>query len=284
MSEYSIDVDASNYREVVLEGSENVPVVIDFWAEWCGPCKALKPILEKLAEEYQGKFILAKIDSDKNQELASQFQVRGIPSVKAVVNGSVVDEFSGALPESAVRQFLDRVIPSPAEQLRHQAAALRETGDFAGALQMLAEASGLDSGNEKVRLDAAAILVELGEMDEARRLLDSLSPATLMDAQPQQLLARINFAQTGKEGGDEAGLRDKLATNPADLESRFELANLLIASARYAAGMDELLEMIQRDRAWNEEAARKSLLSVFNMLAGDPLVAQYRRKLASALN
>ena len=284
MGQFSFDVDASNFQQIVMEGSRRVPVVVDFWAEWCGPCKMLKPILEKLADEFQGKFILAKIDSDKNQDLAAQFAVRGIPSVKAIYNGEIVDEFSGALPEGAVREFLARIIPSPADELRAQAAGQRASGDLAGALQTLAEASKLDTENEAVRLDAAELLVELEQMEEAKRLLDSLSPATLLDDRPQRLLAKVNFALSGASGGDEATLRDKVNSRPEDMDSRLQLANLLIASGRHAEGMDELLIMIARDKAWNDEAARKTMLSVFSMLGGSPLVSEYRRKLASALN
>jgi len=284
MGQYSFDVDASNFQQIVMEGSRQVPVVVDFWAEWCGPCKMLKPVLEKLAEEFQGKFILAKIDSDKNQDLAAQFAVRGIPSVKAIYNGEIVDEFSGALPEGAVREFLARIIPSPAEELRAKAAEQKAGGDLAGALQTLAEASRLDQANEQVRLDAAEILVDLEQMDEAKHLLDTLSPATLLDDRPRQLLARINFALAGASGGDEAGLRDKVNANPDDMDTRLQLANLLVAQGRHAEGMDELLAMIQRDKAWNDEAARKAMLAVFSMLGGSPLVSEYRRKLASALN
>jgi putative thioredoxin len=284
MGQFSFDVDASNFQQIVMDGSRRVPVVIDFWAEWCGPCKMLKPILEKLADEFQGKFILAKIDSDKNQELAAQFAVRGIPSVKAVYNGEIVDEFSGALPEGAVREFLARILPSPAEELRARAAGQREAGDLAGALQTLAEASQLDMANEGVRLDAAAILVELGQMEEAKRLLDSLSPVTKMEDQASQLLAKVNFALAGETGGDEPGLRARIAADPKDMDSRLQLANLLVANGRAAEGMDELLAMLAIDKAWNEEAARKTMLSVFSMLGGSPLVSEYRRKLASALN
>jgi putative thioredoxin len=284
MGQFSVDVDRHNFQQVVTEGSAKTPVVIDFWAPWCGPCRSLKPILEKLAEEYQGRFVLAKINSDENQELAAHFAVRGIPAVKAVVNGRVVDEFSGALPEGAVREFLDRIIPSPGEELRLQAAERRAAGDLAGALQLLGQASQADPKNEAVRVDAAEVLFDLGETDEARRLLDSLSPATREGDQASRLLAKLSFAAGGQAEGDEAGLRAAVAARPEDMDSRLKLANLLVAGGRYAEGMDELLEMIGRDRQWNEEAARKTLLSVFSLLGGDPLVSQYRRKLASALN
>jgi putative thioredoxin len=285
MGQFAYDVDASNFQEIVIDGSARAPVVIDFWAPWCGPCRSLKPILEKLADEYAGKFILAKINSDENQELAAQFAVRGIPSVKAVIGGEVVDEFSGALPESAVREFLDRIIPSPAEEPRRQAADQRAAGDTAGALQTLAEASKLDPGNEKVRIDAAEILFELEQFDEVQRLLDSLSPDGQADERARRVQAALSFARSGQDGGDETALRDRIATAPDDMDSRQQLANLLIAGRRYQEGLDELLEMIRRDRTWNDDAARKSVLAVFAMLGGQgELVAQYRRKLASTLN
>ncbi len=284
MSQHSYDVDQSNFQQRVIETSMHTLVIADFWAEWCNPCKILKPLLEKLAEEYGGRFILAKINTEQNQELASQFGVRGIPNVKAIYNGVLVDEFSGALPEAQVREFIERNIPSPADELLIRAGTLRDAGDLDGALQILGEASRIDANNETVRIEAADILLEQGQAEEAQRLLDSLAPLTRMEDRVAQLIAKAGFALGGQTAGDEAGLRATIAADPANLDSRLQLANLLIASRRYAEGMDELLEILQRDRAWNDEAARKTLLSVFNMLGADPLVPQYRRKLASALN
>jgi putative thioredoxin len=282
MAQHAHDVTAANFQEIVVDGSMTAPVVVDFWAPWCGPCKSLKPILEKLAEEYGGKFTLAKIDSDQNQELAAHFGVKSIPTVKAVYRGEIIDEFSGALPEGAVREFLDRIIPSPTTDLRLQAAELRDQGDLDGALATLGQASQLDPNDQHVRIDAAEILADQNQLEEARQLLNSLSADMKADERATRLQTRLNFAQSAQ--GDEAGLRERLAAQPGDMETRLQLANLLVASARYAEGMDELLAMIERDRTWNEDAARKTLLSVFNLLAGDPLVPQYRRKLASALN
>ena len=280
MSEHALDVGLADFDQHVLEESKQRPVVVDFWAPWCGPCKSLKPVLEKLAAEYGGKFLLAKINSDDNQELAARYGVRGIPSVKAFIDGEPVDEFSGALPEGEVRAFLDRLVPGPADEMRQQAAAARMAGDITGALQLLAEASKLDPGHLGVRLDAADIMLDLNEADEARRLIASVPD----DADPRvpQLKARLQFMDAA--GEDEAALRARVAANENDLEARLKLANLHVAAGQYEAGMDQLLEIIQRDRSFGEDIGRTTLLSVFDLLGGGELVNRYRRKLASALN
>lgn len=279
MSEHALDVGLADFQQQVIEESKRRPVVVDFWAPWCGPCKSLKPILEKLAAEYGGKFLLAKINSDENQELAARYGVRGIPSVKAFLDGEPVDEFSGALPEAEVRGFLDRLIPSPADELRAEAAELRGAGDIAAALKKLADASRIDPVHVGVRLDAAEIMLDLGESDEASRLLASVPG----DADPRvpQLKARLQFM--GAAGDDEAALKARVAANEDDLDARLKLANLLVAAGQYEAGMDQLLEIVRRDRSFGDDVGRKTLLSVFNLLGDDERVSRYRRQLASAL-
>lgn len=279
MAEHALDVGLADFDRNVIEESKHRPVVVDFWAPWCGPCKVLKPLLEKLAAEYGGKFLLARIDSDENQALATRYGVRGIPSVKVFIDGEVVDEFSGALPENEVRAFLDRLVPGPAEELRVLAAVARSAGDLAGALQRLAEASKLDPAHVGVRLDAAEIMLDLGEVAEVERLLGSIAD----DADPRvpQLRARLRFAGAG--GEDEAALRARVAADSTDLDARLKLANLLVAAGQYEAGMDELLEIVRRDRAFGDDAGRKNLLVVFDLLGGGEVVSRYRRLLASAL-
>jgi len=280
MSEHALDVGLADFDLHVVEESTRRPVVVDFWAPWCGPCKSLKPILEKLASEYGGAFLLAKINSDENQELATRYAVRGIPSVKAFVNGQVVDEFSGALPEGEVRAFLDRLIPSPADELRMQAADARLAGDAAAALQWLAEASKLDPQHMGVRLDAAEILLDLGEAGEARRLIQSVPDD--IDPRVPQLKARLQFS--GAAGEDADALRARVGADGNDLDARLKLANLLVAAGEHEAGMDQLLEIVRRDRGFGDDVGRKTLLSVFDLLGGGEPVGRYRRMLARALN
>jgi putative thioredoxin len=284
-STYSIDVSTQNFKETVIDGSYKNPVVVDFWAPWCGPCKMLKPILEKLAEEYQGKFVLAKVNSDENQELAAQFGVRGIPSVKAVLDGQIVDEFSGALPENAVREWLDRLIPSPADELRLQAQQLYSQGDAQQALQLLQQAIQLDDNNHQAKLDSAAILVAQGQYQEARALLDVLPAKIQMEEAVTKLITQIDVAEKSQHLESEDTLNKKINANPDDLQAHIDLANVYIGQQQYAKAIDHCFEVIKRDREFQEDIGRKTVVSIFNLLnnQGD-IVREYRRKLASLLN
>ena len=287
---YAKDVNQADFDEQVVKVSFKQPVVIDFWAPWCGPCKTLKPLLEKLADDYDGKFILAKVNSDENQELSAQYAVRSIPSVKAMVNGKMVDEFSGALPEGEVRKWLDKIITSPflspLDGMRKAARQFFDSGDVAGALNQLAAASALEPGNEWVRVDAAEIMLVQGETDEGKRLLDSLkTPEVVRDARVLKLLAHIKLTQMIVAGDDESSLTAAVTANPNDFEARLKLSTGLIAMQRYAEGMDQLLEIVQRDRKFQDDIGRKTLLEVLNLLGGQgELVTEYRRKLSSVMN
>ena len=283
MSAHALDVSgAAEFERQVLEESRRRPVVVDFWAPWCGPCRSLKPILEKLADEYGGKFLLAKVNADENQELSARYGVRGIPAVKAFSQGRLADEFSGALPEAAVREFLDRLVPKPAEVLRLKADEQLRRGDASGALKLLAEAAALDPANEWVRVDAAAIMLDMGELAEAQRLLQEVR---LDDARVVQLRSRMEFAQAAASGESAEALAARIARNSDDLQARLQLAKLLAAARDYAGAMEQMLEVVRRDRRYGDDAGRRALLAVFDLLGpGHPLVGEYRRKLASALN
>ena len=285
MSPFSIDVTEADFEEKVVQASHGVPVVVDFWAEWCGPCRVLKPMLEKLAAEYQGKFILAKVNSDENQRIAGRFGIRGIPTVIALVNGEEAERFTGAQPEGMVRQFLDRLIPSPAEELRHTAMEIFQQGDADKALRMLGEASELDPQNGEVRISAAEILLHTGKPHEARQLLDTLPADKRADAKVVTLLARLAFAEKGQALPGAGELEQRIKDDENDLQARLDLAELLVARDQYEEAMAQLLEIVRRDRQFGEDIGRKTMLSVFNLLGGEgELVSKYRRLLASALN
>ena len=282
---YVFDVDQENFEKVVLEGSNNAPVVVDFWAPWCGPCQTLKPLLEKLAEEYAGKFILAKINSDENQELAGQYGVRGIPNVKAFYKGKVIHEFSGAQPESEIRTFLDKIIPSPAEELRVEAIKLNNKNELDAALLKINEALALEKENLSFQLDKARILVRKNQIDEAKSIVDNFPIQMQTDPDVIDLLTRIRLILNTRDLPDEATLLANISANANDLKSRINLANLYIGDDQYQQALEQLLEVIKIDRSYNDDDARKTMLSLFNVLGNQhALVRQYRKLLAALLN
>ena len=282
---HCIDVSEANFMQEVVEASRRVPVLVDFWAPWCGPCRSLGPILEKLAEEYQGRFRLAKINSDENQALAAQFGVRGIPAVKAVVDGQIANEFTGALPESAVREFIDALLPSPAEPLRQEAQAARARGDADATRKLLLQAIRLDPKHEQARLDLIDVLLDADDLAEAKRLLDEIAEQGKDRNRIDSLAARLALAQGAAGGADEATLRGKIGAEPADMAARLALANLLALKQDYRGALEALLEIVRRDRAFEDDVGRRTMLQIFSLLGSDSeLVREYRGKLSSLLN
>ncbi len=288
MSDHAYDVTVADFAARVLGASRQVPVIVDFWAEWCQPCRILKPILEKLAAEYGGRFILAKVDSDHNQELAQRYGVRGIPAVKAFVNGEMVDEFTGALPEAQIRDFIDRLIPSPAEPLRLQALDAHAAGDLEGARQLMAQAIKLDPANDTSYLDYVEMSLAAGAIDEAREIMEAVRPRCRDRARVEALDAQLALAASGGGDIDIAALRSRIAADPADLDARLQLANALAVARDYRPAFEQLLEIVRRDRAWNEQAGRKTMLTLFTVLGAQPqhddLVREFRVALSRTLN
>ncbi len=283
MSEFSYDVGLDNFDTGILQASREVPVVVDFWAPWCQPCQTLKPLLEKLAGEYGGRFRLAKVNADDFPEIAQQFGVRSIPTVKVVFDGRLVDEFTGALPEAELRAFLDRLTPSPADPLREEAAALVAEGRKEEALACLVEASQLDPAHEGVRLDGAELLIELGRGDEARALL--ASDFAQEGERAEALKKRLELAEVKI---DTAALDARLAANADDHAARLERSRALAGAGKYREALEDALEVVRRDRFHDEGAGRKAMLELFALLGGseqyDDLVREYRRALSAALN
>lgn len=285
MSVYAFDVGVADFDQKVIALSHRVPVLVDFWAPWCAPCRTLKPILEKLAAEYGGRFLLAKVNSDENQELAVRYGVRSIPAVKAFANGELVDEFMGALPEGRVREFIDALVPSAGEPLRLQADAARTRGDDAAAERLLAEALERDPKHETAQLDLAQLYADSGRLAEAHRLLDALSDRARDGARVSALRARLDLLERAPAAADAGALEARLAANPADLEARLDLANLLAARQDFAPALANLIELVRRDRTYGDDAGRRTMIQIFDLLGSDhDLVRRYRRELATALH
>ena len=287
MNNFSLDVGAADFQEKVLDASRHAPVLVDFWAEWCAPCRTLKPILEKLATEYGGRFILAKLNSDQNPELAARYGVRGIPNVKAFVDGQLADEFTGALPEAQIRSFIDGLLPSPAEPLRIAALEARAKGEPEVACSLLRDALQIDPSNEAVQLDLAEIHIDTGQLDAARGILDALAHKARNPTRVDALQARLKLVAAGA-GADPAALWVRIEANADDLDARLQLANVLALAHDYRPALEQLLDIVRRDRKWQDEAARKTMLDLFTLLGSeaqyDDLVREFRIRLARTLN
>lgn len=284
-SPYSFDVTAQTFQSQVIDASHQVPVLVDFWATWCGPCQSLMPVLEKLVEAYQGQFLLAKVEIDQEQELASHFGVRSVPTVKLVKNGQIVDEFSGAQGEGAIRALLDRHIERESDKQMQQAIALYDQGDTDTALEQMQQIILDDSDNMPNRVRFAEVLIREQRYDDARQLLNSLSMDIQVSPEVKALYSKLEMAQTLGEADDIETLQKRIDADPKDSEARYQLSARLAADGQYEAAMDQLLEIVRRDRGYNDDAGRKGLLRMFELLGNSgELVSKYRRLLAQALN
>jgi putative thioredoxin len=303
-----IDITLENFQTELIDGSMTTPVLLDIWAEWCGPCKQLGPVLEKLELEYGGRFTLAKLDADKvpqiSQQLSQMFGVRSIPFCVMFKDGQPVDGFVGAIPADQIRSFLDKHVPgadeaAAAEQEEAAQDALSE-GDTEGALERLQHAVATDPANDDARFDYIKLLLQEGRVDDAKVAFAPVIAKTPLvrrfDAL-QRWMDAIDFAAPATGAAPTlADAEARIAANKRDFEARFDRARLLMSDRRWTEAMDELLDILMRDKSWNEELARKTYIAILEIIEpprpkvadgqippDDPTVASYRRRLSSVV-
>jgi putative thioredoxin len=279
-----IDATLSSFERDVIEASMEVPVIVDFWAPWCGPCKMLGPLMERLEREYGGRFKLVNVNADTNPELVSSFNLKSIPYAVAFVDGNAVAQFTGAQPEAFIRAFLDRLIPNPSV-IEHRAAreALAK-GQGQIAVDYLKNAIALDPSNDAARLDMIGVLLDRNDVAAARMHFATLSSRANQNSNHESIRARLEAAQAVVALPPRELLERRVAIDPNDLQARLDLAELHIAQRRFPPALEQLLEIVRRDRQFRNDLARLKMLTVFEM-AGDQadLVGEYRAKLSRIL-
>ena len=287
-----IEVSLNTFEQEVIEASRQLPVLVDFWAPWCGPCRALGPVLERLEASYAGRFKLVKVNSDENPELSEKFMVRSIPYVLAFVDGNPVDGFIGALPEGQIRPFLDRLLPGSSEAERRRGHQLIGAGDFAGAAAVFTAVIQADADNDEAKLDLADVLLnrlpsrpDARQLEQADQALAALGPRGQADTRAAALKTRLASLRDAAALPELGTLRAQISADAGNLKARSALAQRYIADGEHEKALEELLEIIKRDRQYDGGAARQSFLSVLELAAGEPaLVSEYRKRLSRILN
>lgn len=284
-SVHTFDATETNFETDVIQASLTTPMLVDFWADWCGPCKSLGPILEKVVDSYGGKLKLAKVDTDKEQQLAAVFGIRSLPTVVLVKDGQMVDGFMGALPESGVRAFVEKHLGKPEAPAEPEPAVSEALANETPqqAITRLREEIAANADKPELELDLAAALARAGETDAAQAQLDALPPNLASDAKAKRVAAQLDLSRAVKGAPDIAALRARLAQNPADHEARDLLGVHLLLGDEPAQGLDEFLALLRTARDWNEGQAKKRLIAAFNVLDDEELVGAYRRRMSSLL-
>ncbi len=281
----SIDTNIQNFQADVIDASMDTLVLVDFWAEWCGPCKALGPILESLEAEYNGRFKLVKVNTETEQQIAQHFQIRSIPTVYAFVNGQPADQFQGALPEGQLREFINRLLPNPAEAEFERAVAALNQGDQPGALELAKSTVALDPAHDSARLLIAQLELGAGDPGAAQGQIDLLSEQAKANPQVAELAAKIAEAVDATKVPPPPALLERIAANGADLAARLELAEHFIEHKMWPEALAQLIEIVATDREFQEDIGRRRMVEVFKLAAGQPaLVSEWRRKLGAVLN